>query len=452
MPHTALALGNTNEIAVISEYLENAGFSVEVVSETPAASERARLQALAPVLLVVGVQGYQADIGPLSELSSALHCEVILVGDHISQARFSHLIERGMAMYLRLPLDDDFVTELFKDIFQDAEAASRKKKRRQQPVAMDQFGPLYGSSAPMQEMYRFLRKAAASEAVLCIYGESGTGKELVARAVHAYSAHSDEPFEAINCAAIPTDLVESELFGHEKGSFSGAVSEHVGIFQRVGKGTLLLDEITEMPKAIQVKLLRVLESGHFRRVGGEVDCSYQARVIAATNRDPHEAVASGQLREDLFYRLSQLEVRVPSLRERGQDIVDLSRLFVARFDQENDRRLRLSKDAEKLLSNYRWPGNVRQLWNVIQKACTTSREVIRANDLPLEHDAVATGSEADGGITLPPDCSLREAEELIISACITRLGGDKSRAADQLGISLRTLYSRLERYKHSASD
>ena len=451
MPHTALTLGNANDVAAVSAHLQGLGFSVGALSDIPDASEVARLQALAPALLVVGVQGFQADIGSLSGLSSALRCEVILVGDHTSQARFSHLVEQGMAMYLRLPLDDDFVTELFKDIYQDAEASSRKKRRRQQPVAINQFGPLYGSSAPMQEMYRFLRKAAGSEAVLCIHGESGTGKELVAKAVHAYSAHSAEPFEAINCAAIPTDLVESELFGHEKGSFSGAVSEHVGIFQRVGKGTLLLDEITEMPKTTQVKLLRVLESGQFRRVGGEVDCSYQARVIAATNRDPHEAVVNGQLREDLFYRLSQLDVRVPPLRERGQDIVDLSRLFVARFDQENDRRLRLTKDAEKLLSSYHWPGNVRQLWNVIQKACTTSRELIRADELPLEQYADAMTAETGGGITLPPDCSLREAEERIISSCLTRLGGDKTRAADQLGISLRTLYSRLERYKYSGS-
>jgi len=171
-------------------------------------------------------------------------------------------------------------------------------------------------------------------------------------------------------------------------------------------------------------------------------------VIAATNRDPHEAVHSGHLREDLFYRLSQLEVKVPSLRERGQDIVDLSRLFVARFDQENDRRLVLQQDAEQLLLDYHWPGNVRQLWNVIQKACTTSRREIRSSDLLLDQHARADRPGTTNTVDVPADYSLREAEELLIKSSLERHGGDKQRAADQLGISIRTLYSRLERYDH----
>lgn len=443
MPYKAFILGE--EGADLSRSLERAGFAVEQFSGS--ALEQGEISALTtptPVLLVVADP--EADTGIVAELRSALHCEVILVGDHAAQVRFADLIERGVGIYLRRPLDEKFVAELLEDIHQDVEAASRKGRRRQQPEAMDQFGPIYGSSAPMQNMYRFLRKAAGSEAVLCIHGESGTGKELVAEAVHAYSAHSAEPFEAINCAAIPTDLVESELFGHEKGSFSGAVAEHRGIFERVGKGTLLLDEFTEMPHTIQVKLLRVLESGHYRRVGGEVDRRYRARVIAATNRDPHEAVSSGHLREDLFYRLSQLEVRVPPLRERGQDIVDLSRLFVARFDEENDRRLRLTGVAEKLLLNYHWPGNVRQLWNVIQKACTTARRDIQASDLQIEERGVTADASARDSVAIPAHMSLRQAEEVLIKSSLARHGGDKRRAAEQLGISLRTLYSRLERY------
>ncbi|MDX1735931.1 MAG: sigma-54 dependent transcriptional regulator [Halioglobus sp.] len=444
MSQTALVLGGDGDPALISS-LEGAGFVVELAADALLMTDPAELARMAPVLLVANAKRLQDDFAAVSRLGDAMGCEVILVGDHVSQAQFSDLVERGAAMYLRQPVDEAFFTELLKDIYQDAEAAARKGRRQQQPVAMDQFGPIYGSSAPMQDMYRFLRKAAGSEAVLCIHGESGTGKELVARAVHAYSAHGNEPFEAINCAAIPTELVESELFGHEKGSFSGAVAEHLGIFERVGRGTLLLDEVTEMPHNIQVKLLRVLETGQFRRVGGEVDLSYHARVIAATNRDPHEAVRGGHLREDLFYRLSQLEVSVPPLRARGRDIVDLSRLFVARFDQENDRRLKLRKDAEELLMKYHWPGNVRQLWNVIQKACTTCRSDIRAADLPLGQQGSATVDDR-GSIAVPVDSSLRDAEELLIKSCLARSGGDKQRAADQLGISLRTLYSRLERY------
>ncbi|MCL4106655.1 UNVERIFIED_CONTAM: hypothetical protein GTU68_009789 [Idotea baltica] len=300
----------------------------------------------------------------------------------------------------------------------------------------------------MREMYRFLRKAASSEALLCIHGESGTGKELVAEAVHRYSAHRNAPFEAINCAAIPAELVESELFGHEKGSFSGAVAEHTGVFERVGTGTLLLDEITEMPHAMQVKLLRVLESGRFRRVGGEIDHKYEARVIAATNRDPLVAVRQGKLREDLFYRISQLEVRVPPLRERSQDIVELSRLFVAQFDEENDRRLSLTPQAEKALMSYGWPGNVRQLWNVIQKACTTSREKIAIKDLPLEQPISGDKVADENFITLQINKPIHESEEAIIMACLESNSGNKALTASLLGISLRTLYSRLNKYRH----
>ena len=447
MTHSALICGDVGESELLLASLERAAFSASRVDGSVDDALAAQLEPDPPALLIVAAQDLQADVATLARLRKKLDCEVVLVGDHVSQARCASLVESGAAIYLRLPLAGSYVTELLKDVFQDVEAASRKSLPRQQPVAMDQFGPIFGSSEPMREMYRFLRKAAGSEAVLCIHGESGTGKELVARAVHAYSAHRDKPFEAINCAAIPTDLVESELFGHEKGSFSGAVAEHVGIFERVGEGTLLLDEITEMPHSIQVKLLRVLESGQFRRVGGEVDLSYQARVIAATNRDPFEAVLGGHLREDLFYRLNQLEVRVPPLRDRDQDIVDLSRLFVARFDEENDRRLTLTEDAEEALRNYHWPGNVRQLWNVIQKACTIARRDIRAADLPLGQ-YVSEVPESKDSVAIPIDSSLRDAEELLIKAGLSRHGGDKRATADQLGISLRTLYSRLERYGH----
>ncbi|WP_165954359.1 sigma-54 interaction domain-containing protein [Seongchinamella unica] len=448
MAYKALILGE--DAAGLLQPLQEAGFAVEAIAGVPdCTAEMARLEKMGPVLLCVAAR--QVEPAIVSQLHGTLDCELILVGDHKAQSRFAGLVARGIGMYLRQPPELKYVSELLEDIHQDAEAASRKGKARQQTVAMDQFGPLYGSSAPMQDMYRFLRRAASSDAVLCIHGESGTGKELVAQAVHAYSAHGAEPFEAINCAAIPTELVESELFGHEKGSFSGAVAEHLGIFERVGQGTLLLDEITEMPHGIQVKLLRVLESGQFRRVGGEVDHSYQARVIAATNRDPHEAVRSGLLREDLFYRLSQLEVRVPPLRERGQDIVALSRLFVARFDEANDRRLTLKKDAERALLNYHWPGNVRQLWNVIQKACTTARRDIGAPDLPLEDDSAAAGGDSQDSVSIPAGFTLRQAEEVLIKSSLARHGGDKQRVADDLGISLRTLYSRLERYSDNAA-
>ncbi len=449
MTHNAFVLTRHAEDELACSALASAGFGVvEIPLDEPEHIVN-QIGTLAPVVLSVDAVISRHDLASILAATEGTGAQLLLLGDQSQQARFTSEVAAGKAMYIRRPLDEGYLVELLKDMYQDAEAATRSGRRKQQAVAMDQFGSLYGSSVPMRTMYRFLRKAAASEAVLCIHGESGTGKELVAEAVHAYSVHSQAPFEAINCAAIPAELVESELFGHEKGSFSGAVSEHIGIFERVGRGTLLLDEITEMPHAMQVKLLRVLESGRFRRVGGEVDRSYQARVLAATNRNPLEAVQQGKLREDLFYRISQLEVRVPALRERGQDIVELSRLFVARFDQENDRRLRLVPAAEKALAGYDWPGNVRQLWNVIQKACTTSRDKIEVEHLPIEQKAGAHNQQSLGALTLPPDCSLQQAEKMMINAYLKKYSGDKERTARTLGISLRTLYARLEKYRHN---
>lgn len=379
--------------------------------------------------------------------SSSMPCHLIAIGDQEAQAKFSESVKLGQAIFLSAPINLDYLGELLNDIYEDMQGTALARTDLNEEYSLDQFGELYGSCQAMHDLYRFLRKAAASEAVLCIHGESGTGKELVAKAVHAYSLHRSDDFEAINCAAIPAELVESELFGHEKGSFSGAVSEHIGIFERVGKGTLLLDEITEMPHAMQVKLLRVLESGRFRRVGGEVDRKYGARVIAATNRQPAEAVLKGKLREDLYYRISQLEVEVPPLRARGTDIAELSRLFVAQFNAENDKQLLLSESAEQILSNHHWPGNVRQLWNVIQKACTVARATIEPQDLTLEQAGAATATNTDQAITITTNQTLADAEETIIKCTLARLNGDKARSAQTLGISLRTLYSRLKTYR-----
>ncbi len=453
MTYAALVLTRNAEDGLTGEALVSAGFSVIEMSPDESDAFVNQVNTQAPLVLSVDADISRDELTSILTAIEGHGTQLFLLGDESQQASFTSDVVAGRAMYIRRPLDKNYLIELFRDIYQDAEAAARRGRRKQQAAAMDQFGSLYGSSPPMRAMYRFLRKAAASEAVLCIHGESGTGKELVAEAVHAYSVHSDAPFEAINCAAIPADLVESELFGHEKGSFSGAVAEHIGIFERVGRGTILLDEITEMPHAMQVKLLRVLESGRFRRVGGEVDRNYQARVLAATNRNPLEAIRQGKLREDLYYRISQLEVRVPALRERGQDIVELSRLFVARFDQENDRCFRLSKAAEQALFRHDWPGNVRQLWNVIQKACTTARDRIEIDDLPLEQNTGLPDQpkQADG-ITLPADCSLQEAERIMIRGYLENYSGDKHRTAKALGISLRTLYARLERYRYGVTE
>ena len=449
MPHYALFVTREHsEDASILAGLANAGFTIDHHDyrlQSPPDADLGRYG-----LLLLDAEVPAGAVQQLIEDAVDTVPAILLFGGHVQQARFGELVQQGKAIFVRRPLDTAYLDELLGDIYQDAEARNRRGKRGAKPVALDQFGPLYGSSKPMREMYLFLRKAAASDAVLCIHGESGAGKELVAEAVHAYSPRHNQPFEAINCAAIPADLVESELFGHDKGAFSGAISDHAGIFERVGSGTLLLDEITEMPQAMQVKLLRVLESGRYRRVGGETDRTWQARIIAATNRDPMVAVRDGKLREDLYYRISQLEVRVPPLRERGRDVIELSRLFVDRFNREHDRRVRFTAAAEGRLADFHWPGNVRQLWNVVQKACTTSLGTVDVADLPLRVDPQSDEPSTGDAVNIPPGTTLADAERRLIEANLAHFSGDKTAAAQALGISLRTLYARLKEYGGSS--
>ncbi len=433
------------EDTLILDGLDAAGFATEHHDHRDLASANVELDGYS--LLVLDAEVPAVTLLQLVECAVDTVPAILLVGGHVQQARLGDLVQQGKAMFMRRPMDAAYLAELLDDIYEDAAARTRRGKRGAKPVALDQFGPIYGSSKPMREMYLFLRRAAATDAVLCIHGESGAGKELVAEAVHAYSPRHSQPFEAINCAAIPADLVESELFGHDRGAFSGAVSDHAGIFERVGSGTLLLDEITEMPQAMQVKLLRVLESGRYRRVGGETDRTWQARIIAATNRDPVAAVRDGRLREDLYYRISQLEVRLPPLRDRGNDVIELARLFVDRFNREHDRRVRFTAAAEQRLADNDWPGNVRQLWNVVQKACTTARDRVDAADLPLRAETPAKEAAAGNAVSIAPGVPLAEAERKLIEANLAHFGGDKTAVAQALGISLRTLYARLKEYR-----
>src|SRR5690606_38859483 len=245
-------------------------------------------------------------------------------------------------------------------------ASSRKTaKPRAQSQTPPPFGLLYGTSPAMQDLYRQIERVADSLLTVLIVGESGTGKELVAQSLHMMSKRADQPFVAVNCGAIPPSLIEAELFGHEKGSFTGAVQQQAGYFEHAQGGTLFLDEVTEMPPAMQTKLLRVLEAGTYHRVGGTVQLETDVRVIAATNRDPMSAVREGFFREDLYYRLAVFPLRVPPLRERPEDLALLAQHFVESFNASEKTQKRLSESTLHLLANYRWPGNVRELRNTL---------------------------------------------------------------------------------------
>jgi DNA-binding NtrC family response regulator len=312
---------------------------------------------------------------------------------------------------------------------------------------------IYGACDSMRSLFDTLDRVAGASATVIVLGESGSGKELVANAIHQLSDRRQRPFIAVNCGALPETLIESELFGHERGSFTGAARTHRGCFERANGGTLFLDEITEMPVDMQVRLLRVLESGRFSRIGGDAELAADVRVIAASNRDLRAAVASGKLREDLMYRLCVIPVSVPALRERGDDAALLAEMFLDRLNEEHGSAKTFTAEARQAITSYRWPGNVRELKNVIHRAYVLSdAEVdvdtgsefiapIAATASPPRADAVS-GNE----VRIRVGTSLDNAERALIMATLRALDGSKSKAAHVLGISLKTLYNRLHAY------
>jgi len=352
----------------------------------------------------------------------------------------------------------------------DAVPEAASPARRQNPRtsadsgALEHFGSLYGACAPMRKMFRKIERLGRSNAPVIVLGESGAGKELVANTLHKLSARAAAPFIAINCGALAENLIESELFGHERGSFTGALRTHRGCFERADGGTLFLDEITEMPLEMQVRLLRVLETGKFCRVGGDQELSTDVRVLAATNRDLQHAVSSGRLREDLMYRLCVIPVAVPPLRERGEDSVLLAQMFLSTLNDEHGENKHLSENAMRCIREYRWPGNVRELKNVIHRAF-----VLSDDEVDVDIDAMATAEGAESAIAvpratsaattplgepfsvrIPVGMSLDDAEQALIKATLDSVGGSKVKAAQVLGISLKTLYNRLHAYEDLA--
>jgi DNA-binding NtrC family response regulator len=306
---------------------------------------------------------------------------------------------------------------------------------------------LLGESAAMLRVKEQVRRMGPAQAGVLITGETGTGKEVVALALHRASPRQNGPFVAVNCGAISPSLVESELFGHERGSFTGATRQHRGVFEQAEGGTLLLDEITEMPATLQVRLLRVLEEGEIVRVGGEARIPVDCRVLAASNRDPLKAVEEGHLREDLYYRLNVLRIHLPPLRDRPADILPMANSFLKEL-REEDGAPGWDKEVGEILQSWPWPGNCRELRNVIEAAhCLSGGELLTVADLP---DELRTGTVpvGHGGASLQfhPGTTVDEAEKRLILATLEKLEGHKTRAAKVLGISLKTLYNRLHEY------
>lgn len=294
---------------------------------------------------------------------------------------------------------------------------------------------IVGNSPAMQKVFRMIRQAAPTDATVLIQGPSGTGKELVARAIHNLSNRSKGPFVAVEFAAISPNLLESEMFGHEKGAFTGAVSRRIGRFEAANHGTIFLDEISEMPLELQVKLLRVLQEREFQRVGSNETVKCDIRIVAATNRDLAAYVKEGKFREDLYYRLNVIDMRLPALKERMGDVPLLVNRYLREFGGKS-----VSPDAMRLLEAYQWPGNVRELRNAVEKMCVLSSSgEIGVDDVPDE-------MKRDVPVTLSVSGTLGETEKAKILAVLEEVGGNRTKAAERLGISRRTIYRKLEEY------
>ena len=312
------------------------------------------------------------------------------------------------------------------------------------------LGGLLGASTVMQEIFDEIRRCAPFKATVLITGESGTGKELVARALHAFSPYGKGPFVAVNCSALPHELVESQLFGHEKGSFTGAISTHQGVFEAAKDGTLFLDEIGDLPLEAQAKLLRTVEERQVTRLGSNTPIQVNVRLLTATNVDLKKAVQDRRFREDLYYRLNVLNIDLPPLRERREDIPLLLRAFFDRFGKENDRPPKiLSPEALTVLVQYHWPGNVRELKNLTERMAITAKgDTITLQDLPSDVLATTpTTHPIEDHLMAFTGLPLEQVEKLLIGRALAQTNNNRTRAADQLGISLRTLQRKLKEYE-----
>ena len=440
---TALIIDDQPESLLnLSELVRDCGFTVDTARDVEAA--RAALARRLPDAAILNIRiGARDDDDEAfrlfsgSDLSEVV--EVYLLTDDPDFESARRGMRAGASDILQMPGDlerlQSNLGRLAREVREDIEDRNVNRSGR---------GLLQGESPAMNRVYRMIRKVAPTQATVFLAGESGSGKELIARTIHELSPRNKGPLVAVNCGAIPKELIESEMFGHRKGAFTGAHSAHKGYFERAAGGTLLLDEITEMSPDLQVKLLRVLETLQIRPVGGEKEIGIDVRIVASTNRDPEEAVREGALRQDLFYRLAEFPIRVPPLRERGDDIVLLAEAFLQECNQREGSEVDFSGDALDVMRLHDWPGNVRELKNAVSRGFILATDTIHPDDLPGN---IPSGGEISGDyLRFPVGYSLKELERRMILATLEHFDGDKPRTAKALGISLKTLYNRLKSY------
>ena len=372
---------------------------------------------------------------------------MIMMTAHASVETAVHALKAGAADYIMKPFTPEKVERVVEEVLSRRKLENEIRYLRSEIEQGFNFQEMVGSSPAMTAIYDQIKKISQSKASILIRGESGTGKELIARAIHYISPRRDKPFIKINCAALAPTLLESELFGHEKGSFTHAINKKIGRFELADEGTLLLDEIGEMAPGLQSKLLRVLQEKEFERVGGTKPIKVDTRIISTTNRDLEKSIEDGRFREDLYFRLNVIPIKIPPLRERKEDIPALVQHFLNKYNVENKKNVeKIHSDAMMILMGHDWPGNVRELENCIERAVVLCSEDIIAAELfafPLPRPRPHAGD----GIYLPKDITVGEAERILILHTLKGHGNNKTKSAKILDISVRTLRNKLKEYQ-----
>lgn len=412
----------------------------------------ARAENFHPAVIITDVMMPELDgFGLLREVRARFPetAVILLTGKGSVEMAVRAIREEGAYHYFEKPIDYGTLRLVVERAVEYNEARRENKALWRQLRDHGAFGELVGISEPMRRIYSLIEQVAPSSASVLISGESGTGKELVSRTIHNLSPRRNAAFVAINCMAIPETLMESEMFGHEKGAFTGAISRRPGCFELANGGTLLLDEIAEMPAFLQAKLLRVLEERTVRRLGGSQEIPIDLRLLAATNKDPRGAVKEGKFREDLLYRLNVITIELPPLRKRKEDLPLLSQFLVTQLSERHKRPARyLSGAALDALQSYTWPGNVRELRNILERAVIicAAEQIERHHLTPYPPDQRADLPGEDM-LALPIGTPLDEVERLVILRTLQKTENNKTRAAELLNISLKTLHNKLRLYR-----
>jgi DNA-binding NtrC family response regulator len=445
MGHALIVDDDSDTAEMLAELVASQGFTA-ATARTMRDARRELATSVPDVVFLDLVLPDGKGIELFNDKSALADTEVVLITGHASLETSIEALRLGATDYLIKPVSPGQVQGILERIMRPGELRAQISDLRSELDRSGRFGDMWGGSPSMKRVYEQVSRVAATAVTVLIQGESGTGKELVAQTIHSLSRRRSRPFLAINCGAISPHLMESEIFGHEKGSFTGANRQHLGFFERAHGGTLFLDEITEMPPDLQVKLLRVLETGTFNRVGSTETQRADVRVLGATNRVPERAVVDGKLREDLLYRLNVFPIRLPPLRERREDIGLLADHFLAEICKEEGQEKRLSKSAYQRMNEYDWPGNVRELRNVVQRAYVMASDSTISDEwLELQAGRSALG-DAPSILSVPIGTTLAEMERSLILATLEHFEGNKERTAAALGVSLKTLYNRLKDY------